>query len=113
MQEALRAPFDLKAHKVTMTTSIGITVHAGEASDAETMIKYADTAMYRAKQAGRDTFRFFTAQMNAEVLARLDMEKALRKAVENDEFVLYYQPRYNSIMVALSASKPSYGGGGS
>ena len=49
--------------------------------------------MYRAKQAGRDTFRFFTAQMNTEVLARLELETALRKAVENDEFVLHYQPK--------------------
>jgi diguanylate cyclase (GGDEF)-like protein/PAS domain S-box-containing protein len=116
IREVLRAPFDLKGHKVTVTTSIGITVHAGEASDAETMIKYADTAMYRAKQAGRDTFRFFTEQMNAEVLARHDMEKALRKAVENDEFVLYYQPKVqlnNGRIVGLEAllrwQRPGHG----
>jgi EAL domain-containing protein (putative c-di-GMP-specific phosphodiesterase class I)/ActR/RegA family two-component response regulator len=54
---------------------------------------YADTAMYRAKQAGRDTFRFFTAEMNAEMMARLDLETALRRAVANDEFVLHYQPK--------------------
>jgi EAL domain-containing protein (putative c-di-GMP-specific phosphodiesterase class I)/ActR/RegA family two-component response regulator len=49
--------------------------------------------MYKAKQAGRDTFRFFTAQMNADMLSRLDLETAIRKAVENHEFVLYYQPK--------------------
>jgi diguanylate cyclase (GGDEF)-like protein len=93
IRDVLRAPFDLKGHEVIVTASIGITIHPTDASDPETLLKYADTAMYRAKQAGRDTFRFFTAQMNAEVLARLDLETALRKAVENGEFVLYYQPK--------------------
>ncbi len=93
VREALREPFDLKGHDVTVTASIGITVHPDDASDPETMLKYADTAMYRAKQAGRDTFRFFTAQMNAEALAQIKLEKAVRKAVENAEFVLFYQPK--------------------
>jgi diguanylate cyclase (GGDEF)-like protein/PAS domain S-box-containing protein len=93
IREVLRAPFHLKGHEVTVTASIGITVYPDDASDPETLLKYADTALYRAKQAGRDTYRFFTAQMNTEVLARLDLEIALRKAVENEEFVLYYQPK--------------------
>jgi len=93
IRDVLRAPFELKGHEVAVTASIGITVHPVDAHDPETLIKYADTAMYRAKQAGRDTFRFFTAQMNAEVLARLDMETALRRAIDNEEFVLYYQPK--------------------
>jgi diguanylate cyclase (GGDEF)-like protein/PAS domain S-box-containing protein len=93
IREVLRAPFELKGHEVTITASIGITIHPDDASDPEILMKYADTAMYRAKQAGRDTFRFFTAQMNTDVLARLDLETALRKAVENDEFVLHYQPK--------------------
>ena len=58
IRDVLRAPFDLKGHEVAVTASIGITVHPDDASDPETLIKYADTAMYRAKQAGRDTFRF-------------------------------------------------------
>ena len=61
----------------------------------DTLIKYADTAMYQAKRSGRDTFRFFTAQMNDEVLARLDLEAALRKAIDNQEFELHYQPKVN------------------
>jgi diguanylate cyclase (GGDEF)-like protein/PAS domain S-box-containing protein len=93
IRSALRAPFVLHGHEVSMTASIGITVHPADASDPDTMIKYADTAMYQAKHAGRDTYRFFTAQMNADVLARLDLENALRKAIENEEFVLYYQPK--------------------
>ena len=93
IREALNPPFILKGHEVTVTASIGITVYPEDATDAETLIKYADTAMYRAKHVGRDTYRFFTPQMNTEVLARLEMETALRKAIEKEEFVLYYQPK--------------------
>jgi diguanylate cyclase (GGDEF)-like protein/PAS domain S-box-containing protein len=93
IRDALRPPFDLKGNEVAVTASIGITMHPEDSSDPETLMKYADTAMYRAKQSGRDTFRFFTPQMNAEVSARLELETALRKAVENGEFVLHYQPK--------------------
>ena len=93
IREALRRPFDLGGHEVTVTASIGITIYPDDGLDADTLIKYADTAMYRAKEAGRDTFRFFTAEMNAQSLARLDLENALRRAIENREFVLYLQPK--------------------
>ena len=93
IRAALVAPFDLGGHEVAITASIGITLYPDDASEPETLLKYADTAMYRAKHAGRDNYRFFTAQMNAEVLARLALETALRKAVENGEFVLHYQPK--------------------
>ena len=60
---ALRAPFDLKGHEVAVTASIGITVYPDDATDPQTLIKFADTAMYRAKRVGRNTFQFFTSQM--------------------------------------------------
>ncbi|HEX5844525.1 MAG TPA: diguanylate cyclase, partial [Pseudomonas sp.] len=116
IREVLRAPFDLQGREVTLTASIGITVHPDDAEDADTLIKYADTAMYRAKQAGRDTYRFFTAQMNAEVLARLELEIALRKAVELGEFVLFYQPkvqlnsgRVTGVEALLRWQRPGHG----
>jgi diguanylate cyclase (GGDEF)-like protein len=93
IREALRESFDLKGHDVAVTASIGIAVHPDDASDPETLLKYADTAMYKAKKAGRDTFRFFTAQMNTEALAQNKLEKAVRKAVKDGEFVLFYQPK--------------------
>jgi diguanylate cyclase (GGDEF)-like protein len=93
IRDALRAPFDVHGQKVTLTASIGITVHPADAGDPDTLLKNADTAMYRAKEAGRDTIRFFTAEMNGEMLARLELEAALRQAVVNDEFVLHYQPK--------------------
>jgi EAL domain-containing protein (putative c-di-GMP-specific phosphodiesterase class I)/ActR/RegA family two-component response regulator len=93
IRDAMRRPFDLKGHEVTVTASIGISVFPGDGQDADTLIQYADTAMYRAKEAGRDAFRFFTAEMNAQSLARLDLENALRRAIDNEEFVLYFQPK--------------------
>ncbi|AMC34826.1 EAL domain-containing response regulator [Janthinobacterium sp. B9-8] len=93
IREVLRESFEIQGQEVTVSASMGITIYPDDATAHETLIKYADTAMYRAKQAGRDTYRFFTAQMNAEVLARHDLEVALHKAVENKEFVLHYQPK--------------------
>ena len=91
--EQLRLPFSLKGSEITVTASVGIAMFPDDAIMAETLVKYADTAMYHAKRAGRDTFRFFTTQMNTDALARLDIETALRKAVDNQEFVLHYQPK--------------------
>jgi diguanylate cyclase (GGDEF)-like protein/PAS domain S-box-containing protein len=91
--EQLRLPFSVKGNDVTVSASIGVAIFPDDALVAETLVKYADTAMYQAKHAGRDTFRFFTAQMNTDALTKLDIETALRKAVDNQEFVLHYQPK--------------------
>jgi len=93
IRESMRRPFDLKGHEVTVTASIGISVYPDDGGDPDTLIQYADTAMYRAKEAGRDAFRFFTSEMNAQSLARLDLENALRRAIDNEEFVLHFQPK--------------------
>ncbi len=93
IRAALKEPFTIKGHVLTITASVGITVCPDDSTDPQALLKYADTAMYKAKQAGRDTHRFFTAQMNADALARLELEAALRQAVENSEFLLFYQPK--------------------
>ncbi len=93
IREAMRQPFVLEGREMTATVSIGITVYPTDSSDPDTLIKYADTAMYRAKEAGRDTYRFYTAEMNARALEKLDLENALRKALDQGEFVLHYQPK--------------------
>lgn len=114
--EVLQTPFQLSGHEIVVTASIGITVCPDDASDPETLIKYADTAMYQAKHAGRNTYRYFTAQMNIEVLARLELELALRKAIDNNEFVLYYQPKVDlnsGLVIGLEAlirwQRPGHG----
>ena len=80
-----------------MTASIGITSFPEHASEPELLIKYADTAMYQAKQKGRDTYCTFTPQMNVELLKQLSLEAALRKAIDNEQFVLHYQPKVNMV----------------
>ncbi len=95
IKAALRTPFELKGQIVSVTASIGIAGHPFDSSVPDDLLKYADTAMYRAKRAGHDTYRFFTAEMNIEAAARLELETALRLAVEKDQFVLLYQPRAN------------------
>ena len=93
IRDALLKPFCLDGHDVSVTASIGIALSPDDATDAETLLKYADTAMYQAKQAGRDSSQFFTTAMNVEVSRRLELENALRQAVRNEEFILYYQPK--------------------
>jgi diguanylate cyclase (GGDEF)-like protein len=93
IRKSLLKPFDLKGHHVTVTASIGITVHLGDVVDPEVLIKNADRAMYHAKQGGRDTFRFFTPELNTERAAQLKLETALRRAEQNGEFLLHYQPK--------------------
>ena len=83
IQTALLEPFRVDGHEVTVTASIGIAMHPGDATDAETLLMYADTAMSQAKQGGRDAFQFFTSAMNLEVWRRLELDAALRQAVKN------------------------------
>ncbi|MFD2366960.1 EAL domain-containing protein [Pseudoduganella sp. GCM10020061] len=96
VREQLRAPFDLDGHHVVLTASIGIAMYPFDSTDPHTLVKFADTAMARAREAGRDGYRFFTAGMNVQVLARLDLEMALRRALEQGEFVLHYQPKVDT-----------------
>jgi diguanylate cyclase (GGDEF)-like protein/PAS domain S-box-containing protein len=116
VREALRAPFDLHGKKAALTASIGISMYPDDATDPGALVKYADTAMVRAKQAGRDGYRFFTAGMNVQVLARLDLELALRGALEAGQFELYYQPklelntgRVSGVEALLRWHRPGYG----
>lgn len=116
IRDALIPPFVLNGHEIIVTASIGITLYPYDATDCETLIKYADTAMYRAKETGRNAYCFFTPKMNAEVLARLEMETALRQAIEKEEFVLYYQPKVrlkdgyiSSLEALLRWQRPGHG----
>ena len=94
MLDALREPFLLGEDiEVSATASIGIALYPDDATDSATLIKYADTAMYQSKREGRNTIRFFTPQMNAQVLEEIDLREALRRAYSRDEFVLHYQPK--------------------
>lgn len=90
---SVRVPMILEGHDVAVTVSIGIALYPQDASSAHDLVMNADTAMYHAKGAGRNDYRFYAQEMNASAKARLIMEGHLRRAAERGEFELYYQPR--------------------
>jgi diguanylate cyclase (GGDEF)-like protein len=93
VRESFLAPFRLSDQMPTLTCSIGVSMYPLDASDPVTLIKQADTAMYAAKEAGRNAYRFYTADMNARVQLRLQLETDMRRGLMDDEFFLVYQPQ--------------------
>jgi diguanylate cyclase (GGDEF)-like protein/PAS domain S-box-containing protein len=93
LRAALREPFNVLGREHIITASIGISIYPDNGVDAEALIRHAGTAMREAKQAGRDAFRFFTVDMNAQALARAELEEALRAALVHEQFVLHFQPK--------------------
>jgi diguanylate cyclase (GGDEF)-like protein/PAS domain S-box-containing protein len=90
--ETIAQPYQLEEHSVHMTTSVGVSVYPQDGTDSETLIKNADTAMYQAKDAGRNCYRFFTQAMNSSIARRVGLENKLRKALKGNELLLHYQP---------------------
>ena len=90
--DTLSDPIGLEGRDITVTPSIGISVFPEDGSDAETLIRNADAAMYHAKEMGRSNYQFFTDQMNLAASRRLTLENDLRRAVQKNELVVYYQP---------------------
>ena len=88
-------PFEVAGHELTVTPSLGISVYPHDGEDLETLLRNADTAMYRAKELGRNAFQFYSSEMNSSSLDRLLMESNLRRALVQDEFILHYQPLVN------------------
>lgn len=91
--EALQIPFRVGDEEVVISASIGISLYPTDNVDLDGLIRHTDMAMYRSKSMGRGTYSFFSDDLNAAVTARLSLESALRRAVENDEFSLHYQPK--------------------
>ena len=93
--DALVKPFVLGTTESFVSGSIGITMFPDDADGASDLLKNADAAMYRAKDKGKANYQFYTADMNAEVTERLQIKNGLAKALEKQEFQLYYQPKLN------------------
>ncbi|MGH8503455.1 MAG: PAS domain S-box protein [Gammaproteobacteria bacterium] len=91
--DALHRPFDIAGHSLTVDASIGVSVYPRDGEDAKSLIKNADTAMYQAKQGGRNQFRQYSVAMGARAARRLTLENDLRRALANNEFELKYQPQ--------------------
>jgi|HubBroStandDraft_5_1064220.scaffolds.fasta_scaffold03877_4 diguanylate cyclase (GGDEF)-like protein/PAS domain S-box-containing protein len=93
MLAAVSRPWIIEQGEFQVSCSIGVALHPEDGEDARTLLKHADSAMYRAKDSGRDNFQFFTRELNTLMTERLEMEGHLRRALERQQFVLAYQPR--------------------
>jgi len=93
IQQRMGQPFVIDEHALITSFSIGVAIFPDDGNDFDTLLKKADTAMYHAKEAGRNNHRFFTEQMNQQVVEHLTLETQLRRALENGEFILHYQPQ--------------------
>jgi diguanylate cyclase (GGDEF)-like protein/PAS domain S-box-containing protein len=91
--KALARPFEIAGHALNTSCSIGIAIFPLDADDDRTLMKNADTAMYHAKEKGRNNYQFFSREMNERAVERHNLETALRVAIERQEFVLFYQPQ--------------------
>ncbi|MCK6405195.1 MAG: EAL domain-containing protein [Rhodocyclaceae bacterium] len=90
---SLAEPFFIEGHEILLSASIGISVFPDDGRDAETLIRNADVAMYRAKQLGTGSFLYYSREMNLRSLERLKTEGGLRHALERNEFLLHFQPQ--------------------
>lgn len=93
--EVFSRPFEVAGHELTVTPSLGISIYPHDGGELETLLRNADTAMYRAKEIGRNAFQFYASEMNTTTLDRLLMESNLRRALVQNEFILHYQPLVN------------------
>ncbi|MGH8670081.1 MAG: putative bifunctional diguanylate cyclase/phosphodiesterase [Burkholderiales bacterium] len=96
MLEAIAEPVHLDHHEISVSASIGVAMYPRDDVVGERLVKSADTAMYRAKELGRNRYAFFAAEMNERVENQMKMEAALRRALKNGEFVLHFQPRISA-----------------
>ena len=89
----MKEPIPIKGHELYISASVGISLYPQDALSEEDLIKFADTAMYKAKDEGRDNFQFYTATMTAFAFERVVMDASLRIAIKEDQFVVYFQPQ--------------------
>ena len=102
---AMAQPHVLDGQQLLVTTSIGISTYPADGLNAETLIKHADSAMYQAKERGRNNYQFFASNMSNQAVARQTIETELRVALERHEFVLHYQPKVNLASGAITGTE--------
>jgi diguanylate cyclase (GGDEF)-like protein len=98
---ALSLPARIDQHDLYLSASIGIATYPGDGTDADTIMKHADRAMYHAKSSGSNTYKFFESSMNGRAVERQSLENGLRQAIDREQFVLHYQPRINLLTGAI------------
>jgi diguanylate cyclase (GGDEF)-like protein/PAS domain S-box-containing protein len=97
MLAAVAQPWIIEQGEFLVSCSIGVALHPDDGGEALTLLKHADSAMYRAKDSGRNNFQFFTRELNALMTEQLELETHLRRALERNQLVLRYQPRVNLV----------------
>ncbi len=95
IKQCFAEPFEVLGEVQAITATIGVAVYPQSGHDADTLLRNADIALYRAKEQGRNTYQFYTEGMQEKEMMRLELDKDLSQALANDEFVLYYQPQLN------------------
>lgn len=91
--QAIEQPLTVGRRELVVTASLGVALYPRDGEDSNLLLRNADTAMFRAKELGGNTFQFYSPEMNERIVERLELEVGLRRALENDELVLYYQPQ--------------------
>lgn len=94
--QAFERPFQVGPHELTLACSLGVALYPHDGADFEALVQSADMAMYGAKREGRNTYRFFTSQMQAQSMRALELENALRRALDRQQLSLYYQPQVDA-----------------
>ena len=97
INEAINSVLVVEEHEIFVSVSIGISLYSDDGDDVQTLLKNAGAALSRAKQQGGNSYQFYTTDMNAKALRRLTMENQMRRALENEEFEVYYQPKIEMI----------------
>lgn len=103
---SLACPFILQGHEVFITCSVGISIFPNDGNDVTTLLKNADSALYRAKEQGRDNYQYYTEELTTLAMERLSMESDLRHALERNELVVHYQPQvdlYSGNIIGMEA----------
>lgn len=101
-----KEPFQIEDREIFISTSIGIAFYPDDGNDVEALLKNADIAMYKAKDVGKNTFRYYSSDMNEKAKERINIENKMRYAIKNNVFQLYYQPQYsieNSQLIGMEA----------
>ena len=96
IMDNISEPIQFNQHKINLTTSMGISLFPNDGNTVDDLLKNADSAMYKAKDEGRNTFKFYTEDMTLEIMQKVELENNLRDAIIDDDFIVFYQPQYNS-----------------
>jgi diguanylate cyclase (GGDEF)-like protein/PAS domain S-box-containing protein len=105
MLKAVAVAHPIDPHDLHVTTSIGVSIFPEDGADAQTLIQNADTAMYQAKENGRQSYQYFKPEMNERAVERQSIEESLRRALERDELSLHYQPKINVRSGAITGAE--------